>query len=685
MGLLAGKVHSGAGSALSAGGRPRLLRLDGPKHADMLVFGDCGAFAYHKAEKPPYTPEDMLAFYDDAGFTHGCSVDHIIFEFEEQHTVGLGGGNGEAKRRFDITQENAREFLRAAQPLANRFTPMGVIQGWSPGSMAEAARRLCAMGYRYLAVGGTVPLKTPQIKSCLRAIRDAIPPEACLHVLGFAKADDIADFRPFRITSFDTTSPLLRAFKDAKSNYYVRRADGRMDYYTAIRIPQAIENPKLQRLAKRGERRQEDLLHLERRALHALRAYDREEVGLAEALDAVMAYDVPALLEEPGGTVSPRKVTELRSRYERTLHDRPWKACGCTVCRQASIEVVIFRASNRNKRRGMHNLSVFKTLVDDLDNWRRPPPMTKLIFSAVMARQSPQDTVLSFAASASEVLRFATIERVARDADGQLSGFQRPQIAAHIREIRDYLETPEAVLPNPIVVAFTSGVEVEQGPDGVCRVTVDVAAGPPGLIVDGQQRITALSQVEGKDFQIFVSALVCRDEAELRRQSVLINNTRPLPKTLIYELLPTVPGGLPRRLSERSIAADLTARMNRLEPLEGRIRQHTSPTGVISDIAVQKFFLNSLSDGAMRLLIAKDNGVELCLGLAQEFFKAVAYVFLRRLGGPDAEDLPASARRGHRRHGLRHGPPAPIRRRAYLAGLRGRHELPRGQGGVDLG
>ncbi len=244
-----------------------------------------------------------------------------------------------------------------------------------------------------------------------------------------------------------------------------------------------------------------------------------------------------------------------------------------------------------------------------------------------MARQSPRHTVLSFAANAGEVLRFAAIERVGRDANGQLSGFQRPQIAAHIREIRDYLETPEAVLPNPIVVAFTSGVEVEHSPDGVCRVIIDVTSGPPGLIVDGQQRITALSQVEGKDFQVFVSAMVCRDETELRRQFVLINNTRPLPKTLIYELLPTVPGGLPRRLSERSIAADLTARMNRLEPLEGRIRQHTSPTGVISDIAVQKFFLNSLSDGAMRLLITKDNGVELCLGLAQEFFKAVAYVF----------------------------------------------------------
>jgi hypothetical protein len=339
----------------------------------MLVFGDCGAFAYHKADIPPYTPEDMLEFYDDAGFTHGCSVDHIIFEFEEEHSTGLAGGNGEARRRFDITIENAEAFLRAARPLANRFTPLGVIQGWSPGSMAEAARRLCAMGYRYLAVGGTVPLKTPQIKASLRAIRDVIPRDVCLHVLGFAKADDIADFRPFGITSFDTTSPLLRAFKDAKSNYYVRRPDGRVDYYTAIRIPQAIENPKLQRLAKRGERRQEDLVQLERRALQALRAYDRGEADLKEAVDSVMDYDVPALLEDPGGLVSPKKIAELRSRYERTLRDRPWKACACAVCQQASIEVVIFRASNRNKRRGIHNLAVFKSLVDDLDRMETAP------------------------------------------------------------------------------------------------------------------------------------------------------------------------------------------------------------------------------------------------------------------------------------------------------------------------
>lgn len=183
------------------------------------------------------------------------------------------------------------------------------------------------------------------------------------------------------------------------------------------------------------------------------------------------------------------------------------------------------------------------------------------------------------------------------------------------------------MLPNPIVVAFTSGVEVRNHPQGGCRVTIDISSGPCGLVVDGQQRLTALSQIEGKEFQLFVSVLICQDESELRRQFVLINNTRPLPKTLIYELLPTVAGGLPRRLSERSVAADLTARLNRIDPMRGLIKQHTSPAGFISDIAIQRFFLNSLSDGAMRLIIGKENGVSLCLNLAQEFLFALAYVF----------------------------------------------------------
>src|SRR5262249_54309896 len=151
-------------------------------------------------------------------------------------------GTSDARRRFDITLENARTFLRATKPLGKGFTPLGVIQGWSPDTMAIAAQQLEAMGYSYLAVGGMVPLRTDQIHECLTAIRERIRRETHLHILGFAKADRIHEFLGHGISSFDTTSPLLRAFKDAKDNYYLPGSNGRLRYYTAIRIPQALEN-----------------------------------------------------------------------------------------------------------------------------------------------------------------------------------------------------------------------------------------------------------------------------------------------------------------------------------------------------------------------------------------------------------------------------------------------------------
>jgi hypothetical protein len=347
-------------------GAREFLRLDKPQFEHLPIFGDCGAFTYHKEDKPPYTPEDTAEFYDDARFTHGCSVDHIIFDFDEG-LKGMDGGTEEARRRFEITLENASAFRTATAHMSARFTPMGVIQGWSPGSMAEGARRLVAMGYDYLALGGTVPLKASQIKSCLAAIRENIPASTRIHILGFAKADEIDTFGSFNITSFDTTSPLIRAFKDAKANYYLPSKSGKLDYYTAIRVPQALENPKLMRLAKRGALHQETLVEMEKNALSALRAYDRGEAGVDETLDTVIAYSAPAVTGSPVEELPDAKaVKDLRERYKRTLVDRPWKKCSCPICSALSIEVVLFRASNRNKRRGIHNLGVYNALVDQL-------------------------------------------------------------------------------------------------------------------------------------------------------------------------------------------------------------------------------------------------------------------------------------------------------------------------------
>lgn len=364
-GPVKGKYSDAQARRFKRVGARTFLRLDRPEFASLTLFGDCGAFTYVKDDLPAYTPADTAEFYDDCGFTHGCSVDHIIFDFQED-LLGLDGGSNEARRRFEVTLENASAFLKESRQ-SKAFTPLGVIQGWSPQSMAEAARRLVAMGYGYLAIGGMVPLKIDQIARTLAVIREAIPPGIRLHILGFGKANEMLDVAAHRVTSFDTTSPLIRAFKDDKQNYWYRRPDGGMGYYTAIRVPQSLENPRLQRLVKQGDFRAEDLTAMETGALAALRAHDKQPLPVDEVLEPVLKYNAVLATGRPYDEVREQPTMQkLAVRYRETLTDRPWTKCPCPICAQSGVEVAIFRASNRNKRRGIHNLGIFKAVLDGL-------------------------------------------------------------------------------------------------------------------------------------------------------------------------------------------------------------------------------------------------------------------------------------------------------------------------------
>lgn len=340
-------------------GARAFLRLEARRFSKMEIFGDCGAFSYSDREIPPYTSEMMLDFYADGGFTHGCSVDHIIFDFDSM-VAGMRGGTPAAHRRFEITLDNASDFLKASKSMGRGFTPLGVIQGWSPDSMAHAARRLEKMGYTYMAIGGMVPLSATQVHLCLRSIRRKISSKVKLHLLGFAKAEQIQEFTGYGIASFDSTSPLTRAFKDAKANYYHTNGNGRIDYYTAIRVPQATENARLKRKAKESGSDQEKLVKLERRALEDLRAFDRGKISVTRTVDSVIEYNREFLWDSKKTKgANEIIITKTESAVRRTLEHRPWQRCDCRVCTEAGIDTVIFRGSNRNKRRGFHNLTVY--------------------------------------------------------------------------------------------------------------------------------------------------------------------------------------------------------------------------------------------------------------------------------------------------------------------------------------
>lgn len=352
-------------------GARKFLRFGGPRFNDLMLMGDCGAFAYVDHPRPAYSPAEVVDFYSEAGVTHGVSPDHIIFDCDLANPKMPVAPNGFPKDKVDqyvhqvmarseITLQNAKSFLAIAREEDAPFEPMGAVQGWSPESMANAAQTLERMGYGYLAIGGLVPLKVDAIKAVLRTIRSKIRPETKIHLLGFAKADSIHQFTGLGITSFDSTSPLIRAFKDEKANYYLESPSGGLDYYTAIRIPQAMENSRLQQGIKRGIFGAEDLHRQERLALKTLRAYDKGEAGASATLDAVMSYHQYLVRGESEDTAQQDKsLAKTRALVARTIDQMPWKRCSCDICKAVGVEVIIFRSNNRNRRRGFHNLAVY--------------------------------------------------------------------------------------------------------------------------------------------------------------------------------------------------------------------------------------------------------------------------------------------------------------------------------------
>lgn len=252
----------------------------------------------------------------------------------------------------------------------------------------------------------------------------------------------------------------------------------------------------------------------------------------------------------------------------------------------------------------------------------------KIIFDALVAEQSPHHQVVMIRATASQIHQIATIERIGRDEQGKTVGFQRPQVSGHIAEIRNYLEKEDAVLPNALVLAFVSGASLKKGKNGTMQLEVDLSENKPGFVVDGQQRLTALSLTEREDFHVFAACLICRSIEELRQQFILINNTKPLPKSLIYELLPGVTE-LPERMTARSLAAKITERLN-FDPkssLQGFIKMQTNPTGILKDTIVQKAIMNSEAAGAIQVVMHQKKGPEIAAELISNFFHAVRQTF----------------------------------------------------------
>jgi DGQHR domain-containing protein len=259
----------------------------------------------------------------------------------------------------------------------------------------------------------------------------------------------------------------------------------------------------------------------------------------------------------------------------------------------------------------------------------------------------------SFAVDGKQLSKFATVSRIRRDGDDLVAGYQRPEVFSHISEIRNYIESKDPLLPNAIVLAFDRRVKfvpADRGPSSYSRwgtliiplVNGDDPKGKPGLIVDGQQRAAAIREAKIESFPICATAFIASDDREQREQFILVNSTKPLPKGLIYELLPTTEMKLPTILERRRFPAQLLSRLNSdgESPLKGKIKTPTTPSGVVQDNSILKMLENSLSDGVLyryRDSATNNPDVESMLQIVKSFWSAAASVFPKAWGLPPAK------------------------------------------------
>lgn len=551
------------------------------------IMGDCGSYSYIKMDTPPYGIGEVIDFYETCKFTYGVSPDHIILEKNDKWDDSRVRPNM-VSARAEYTSSSAIEFYNECKKKHVSFLPIGVTQGWSIRSTVKYAKKLEEVGFRYIGIGGFANRPTEEIYNVIAEIRSVIQNSIQVHLFGFNRIDKINKFPGLGLSSFDSAAPMLKSFQDDKYNYF--SANGR--HYLAIRAPQ-LDQTEIKARIQSGDLHFEHAAGLEKSCIDALHAYGRHECDLSTTLGHLQNYE---------RLISHRK--SFLEKYEHTLGDRPWERCECNVCKSIGIDVLIYRGLNRNKRRGFHNLYVYYNKLKEVRD------MTSISVPCIKFVQNPEKPIYSFVVNGKDIQKFAAISRIRRSDDNELVGYQRSEVLDHIIDIKTYLEKKESILPNSIVVAFNIKLSfvLNKGINEWCQVgTLEIPTGEgtkAGLVVDGQQRIAAIRNLTRAEYPVNIVGFESNNENEEREQFVLVNSTRPLPKSLLYELLPSINSAAPTRLIKRQKAYVILEKLNLSikSPFYKRIKTLTSrhiESANIKDVSVLRMIENSRENGIL--------------------------------------------------------------------------------------
>jgi DGQHR domain-containing protein len=172
------------------------------------------------------------------------------------------------------------------------------------------------------------------------------------------------------------------------------------------------------------------------------------------------------------------------------------------------------------------------------------------------------------------------------------------------------------MLAHPIILSFNSDVRFissrgARNSDGLAvggLLRIPIPGGndaKPAWIVDGQQRALAIGLCKDKSFAVPICAFVADDVEIQRDQFLRINNTKPLPRGLVTELLPEVNSQLPPKLAIRRVPSALCDLLHKEEksPFHGLIKRpsHNAASlerAVVTDTVIVKMIEESLTQAS---------------------------------------------------------------------------------------
>lgn len=171
-----------------------------PRPPEKQMIIDCGAWSYRNNDHPSVTPESVIEQYLDYGKPGDIVVapDHML----------LPDSNVKARQKFN--RKSAKKFLDICP---SEFLPMAIVHGITVADRVKEAKKLRAMGYRFIGIGG-IAAQASRRNYCIEAVeavRNALP-DAHIHIMGLSSPNYFNEWARIGVSSCDGSSHFKQAF-----------------------------------------------------------------------------------------------------------------------------------------------------------------------------------------------------------------------------------------------------------------------------------------------------------------------------------------------------------------------------------------------------------------------------------------------------------------------------------------